>query len=166
MLPTDMEYVEGMKIKHEQLESEIIGQERAIAHIYERGESYPGEIGKHLSELDMLRGQAYFAGIAVSLLETGAMPERKMREPVRRSDDITDLMIEQARAYPIEKLVDVKRGMRINCINPEHSDKRPSMDIRGNFAYCYSCGFHADSIKVYMTLKDCGFIEAVRALNV
>lgn len=165
MLPSDVDYVEGMKLKREELLAEITGAEAAVAYIYERGEDYSGEIGKHLSELELLRGQAYFAEIAVSLLDTGKLPERKVEDRPARNGQITDLMIEQARAYPIEKLVEVKRGMRINCISPDHQDKHPSMDIRNGYAYCYACGFHADSIKVYMTLRGCTFPEAVRALN-
>lgn len=166
MLPTDYEYVEGMKLKLAELCAEIGGQEAIIAHIYDRGESYPGEISMALSDLDLLRGQAFFAEVAVSLLTTGALPERKVAEPVRRSGDITDLMIERAREYPIAKLVEVGRGQRIRCINPGHEDRRPSMDIRNNFAYCYACGWTGDAIRVFMTLKGCTFPEAVRALNV
>lgn len=163
MLPSDIEYAEGMKIKLEQLNAEITGSAAAVAFIYERGESSPGEIGKHLSDLDLLRTQAWFAGAAVLLLEESKLPERELTGPVRKSGDITDLMIDRARAYPIENLIEAKGG-RARCVSPDHLDKKPSMDIRNNFCYCYACGFQADPIKVYMLLKGCTFPEAVRAL--
>lgn len=165
MLPSDVEYVEGMRLKRDELLAEIGGTEAIIMHIYERGEIFPGEIGMHLSDLEIFRGQAYFAEVVVSLLETGKLPEREITEPVRRNGEITDLMIERARAYPIEKLVDVKRGGRINCINPAHEDRRPSMDIRNGFVYCYSCHWSGDAIRVVMQIHNINFVEAVRYLN-
>jgi hypothetical protein len=75
---------------------------------------------------------------------------------------ISQDMINLARQYPIENLLrNIKNG-KVNCIN--HQDERPSMDIRNNFAYCYSCGWHGDSIAVYRKLNSSDFASAVRAL--
>lgn len=158
------EFLFAREQEHESLRSEIRGLERIIEHIYDRGEQYPGEISLCLSDLDELRTREWFAGGLVSIMQTGKMP------PGRRYPDhagqITDLMIERARAYPITRLIEVKRGNRTHCISPEHDDRNPSMDIRNNFCYCYACGFQADSIKTYQVLHHCTFPEAVRALNV
>jgi hypothetical protein len=77
--------------------------------------------------------------------------------------DITDDDIERARNFPIENLLEVGRNGMALCIG--HDDKRPSMNCKNNFAYCHSCGFHADSIGIYMKLNNAGFIEAVKALS-
>lgn len=81
-------------------------------------------------------------------------------------DQITPEMIIKARNYPIEKLVEVnKRGMA-RCINPEHQDKNPSMYCKGkNFAYCFVCNLHFDSIDVIMITKGMSFVEAVKRLQ-
>lgn len=165
---TDSEYIEGMKLKREELQSEIRGAERVIEYIADRGEEYPGEISKHLSDLDELRPREWFVGAVVSLMTEGKLPEvkRPTKKRLRAGGQITDLMIETAREYPIENLIQVNRGKMARCISPEHEDKSPSMDIRNNFCYCYSCHFSADAIKVYQILNNCTFQDAVRALNV
>lgn len=88
----------------------------------------------------------------------------KRRISGSKKDGITDDMIERARRYPIENLIDIKRGMT-NCISGTHRDKSPSMDARNNFCYCHACGYHADAIDVYMKLHGATFHEAVRALS-
>src|SRR3990167_10063826 len=95
--------------------------------------------------------------------------ERKMAllENIKRMEsilknDITPEKIDRAKEYPLDQLVDMKNGMA-KCIN--HDDRFPSMNCRKNFAYCHSCGFHADAIGVYMKLNGCGFIEAVNSLT-
>lgn len=165
---TDAEYIEGMKLKREELQSEIRGAERAIEYIADRGEEYPGEISKHLSDLDELRPREWFAGALVSILTEGKLPEvkRPTKKRLKVGGQITDFMIETARAYPIENLIQVTRGKMARCVSPGHEDNKPSMDIRNNFCYCYACHFSADAIKVYQILHNCTFPEAVRALNV
>lgn len=162
MLPSDMEYAEALRARAEELTREIVGVEAAIAFIYERGERYTGEIGKHLSDLDMLRGQAFFAEVAVTLLETGKMPERKIAEHSRRGGDITDLMIERARAYPIDNLVEVKRG---KALCPFHDDHKPSLSVKNNLFHCFVCEVSGDTIRFIMQVNDLNFIEAVKYLN-
>lgn len=77
-------------------------------------------------------------------------------------NNITPEKIEQAKNYPLEKLIDVK-GCLARCIN--HDDTNPSMNCKNNFVYCHSCGFTADTIGVYQKLKNCGFAEAVNFLS-
>lgn len=77
---------------------------------------------------------------------------------------ITDDMILRAKEYPIRNLLSnpVKNNMT-NCIS--HNDRTPSMSIKNNRAYCFSCGFKGDSISVYMHVKNVDFKTAVKNLN-
>ena len=79
-----------------------------------------------------------------------------------RTSRITDDMIERARAYPIENLIDARCGMAL-CIF--HEDRRPSMYVKNNFVHCFSCGKTADTIDVYRKLHGTTFPEAVKALQ-
>lgn len=77
---------------------------------------------------------------------------------------ITQTDIERAKAYPIENLLTNVRNGKTNCISGTHEDRHPSMDIRNNFAYCYSCGWTGDVIAVYMKLNNTDFITSVKSL--
>ncbi len=80
------------------------------------------------------------------------------------NDKITNDMILRARKYPIKSLLlnPVKNDMT-NCIS--HNDKTPSMSIKNNRAYCFSCKFKGDSIAIYMYLNGVDFKAAVKNLN-
>lgn len=84
----------------------------------------------------------------------------------KKGDRITQSDIESARKYPIKSLLmqNIKGG-KTHCISGTHKDEHPSMDIRHNFAHCYSCGFQGDSITVYRKLHNVDFITSVTALN-
>ncbi|MFA5321194.1 MAG: CHC2 zinc finger domain-containing protein [Smithella sp.] len=71
-------------------------------------------------------------------------------------------MIVRAREYPIESIVESKRGY-IVC--PFHEDSNPSMWIKNNFGYCFSCGTYADSIELFMKVHGVGFVEAVKKMQ-
>lgn len=80
----------------------------------------------------------------------------------KRTDPITPERVERARAYPIEDLLEIKRGTTL-CIF--HDDHKPSLKIYpDNHVYCFSCMRRADVIDIYMALNGCGFQEAVRKL--
>ncbi len=83
----------------------------------------------------------------------------------RRSaeDVITDEMIERARDYSIQDLVDRGVNGRSKCCF--HQGEGWNMDIRKNFAYCYVCGESGDAIKVYMALNSVTFREAIISLQ-
>ena len=70
--------------------------------------------------------------------------------------------IEKARAFPLEELVETKRGMML-C--PLHEDTHPSMLVKKGFGYCFSCGGHLDSIGYLMNVRGMRFREAVEALQ-
>ncbi|MBI5678887.1 MAG: hypothetical protein HZC52_10475 [Planctomycetes bacterium] len=83
----------------------------------------------------------------------------------RNGNRITQNDIERVRQYPLENLLQNIRNNKTNCISGSHTDSRPSMDVRNNFAYCYSCGWHGDAISVYMKINSVDFVTAVKALN-
>jgi len=75
---------------------------------------------------------------------------------------ITPDMIEKARQYPIENLLEVKHGKAL-CFN--HQESHPSMNCKNNYAFCHACGWKGSVIDVYMKLHDCIFQEAVKSLQ-
>lgn len=162
MLPSDRDYVEGMKLKHKDLKLEIMVLEKCVEFVFEEGEEEPGDIDMLLTELELKRGQEFFAGCLISLLTDGTIPEPKPRKRVRQSGEITDLMIEQAREYPIENLLEVKRK---KALCPFHDDHNPSMSVKGNLYHCFSCGASGDVIRFVMELENLNFKDAVRYLN-
>jgi len=83
-------------------------------------------------------------------------------KPSDDKDFITPEMIERARRYPLEDLIEFKSGMA-KCIN--HEDKHPSMNCRNNFVYCHACGYKGDVIDVFIKLSNVSFPEAIRRLQ-
>lgn len=75
---------------------------------------------------------------------------------------ITPDMIQQARDYPIENFIEVKRGMSL-C--PFHEDHNPSMSIRNNFYHCFACGAKGDVIEFTMKRDGMAFKDAVKLLT-
>jgi len=76
---------------------------------------------------------------------------------------ITQQMIDRAKEYPIEQIIEVnKRGFAL-C--PNHEDHHPSLDCRNGFCYCYSCHWSGDVISLYMKLHNVDFKEAVKYLS-
>ena len=72
--------------------------------------------------------------------------------------------IERALQYPIAEIVGAGRGNMVRCIN--HSpDKHPSMSIKNNFAYCFTCSYSGDTIAVAMKLYGFNFVKTVKHLN-
>jgi hypothetical protein len=80
-----------------------------------------------------------------------------------RSDFIDDSDIARAKEYPLSELLEIGQNGRAKCCFHNGSDF--NLGIKNNFAFCFVCGEHGDSIKIYQTLHCCGFIEAVRALS-
>jgi len=132
--------------------------------------SYREEVNNLLKTLagkDSLNRELIFRWIeghkeAITKLEK----EKSCLKPVRNSSHgiITNDMILRAREYPIKNLLSnpVTNNMT-NCIS--HNDKTPSMSIKNNRAYCFSCKFKGDSIAIYMFLKGVDFKTAVKNLN-
>ena len=75
---------------------------------------------------------------------------------------ITPAMIIRAKEYPIESLLEVNRAGYAKCFN--HEDKKPSMYCKGNFAYCFVCSKHWDTIQILIDRDKKSFNEAVKKL--
>lgn len=83
---------------------------------------------------------------------------------------ITDLAIQQAKAVPIESLIQTKtrrsgKTLITNC--PLHEDKRPSFVIytESNTCWCFGCQEGGDSIALIQKLHGYLFAEAVQHLT-
>jgi len=76
--------------------------------------------------------------------------------------EITPAMIEVAKQYPVENLVEVKRGIAL-C--PFHDDHHPSMGIKNNRFHCFACGEKGDPIAFVMKRDGFSFGEAVKWLS-
>ena len=113
----------------------------------------------YLAEYDRIKAKTnYLLGVVSGIL--GEKPPSSQGT----GEHVTDAEIERARQYPIENLIESKRGMA-RCISGSHDDRNPSMDVRNNFAYCYACGFRADAIEVYQKIHGVKFPEAVKSLQ-
>jgi len=82
--------------------------------------------------------------------------------PKVKKGQITDGMIRKAKEYPIIDLIENRQKMAL-C--PFHNDKRPSLSLKNNYAYCFGCGYSADVIKFYMDFYLVDFKTAVKALQ-
>lgn len=79
-----------------------------------------------------------------------------------KNNKISPEMIERAKEYPFENLIEVKRGMAL-CIF--HDDHNPSMGIKNNYYHCFACGAKGDVIAFAMKRDALSFTEAVRWLT-
>lgn len=82
---------------------------------------------------------------------------------VGKKEGITQETIARARQYPLIDLVKARGGMT-PCIF--HTDKHPSMDIRKNYYYCYSCGQTGDVIDFVMKKENLTFEQAITRLSI
>lgn len=77
--------------------------------------------------------------------------------------EITDADIQKAKEYPIENLIDVKKG---KCLCPFHNDRNPSATVKNNKLRCWSqCSKSFDVIEVYRKIHGVSFVEAVKQLR-
>lgn len=80
-----------------------------------------------------------------------------------KNGKITEQMIQQARDYPFENLVEVNKNNFALC--PFHDDHTPSLYTKGNYGYCFgACGWSGDTIKFVMKRDNISFVEAVKKL--
>jgi hypothetical protein len=87
-----------------------------------------------------------------------------MKTIMDKKQDITDSMIEQARSYPIEMLIEFRHGKaKAFC----HEDKNPSMyhASRTNRANCPVCDKSFDPIAVLIKRDNFSFVDAVKSLS-
>lgn len=89
--------------------------------------------------------------------------EREFTSWETPTSDVDDYSIERAKEFPIGELVEINANGFAKCI--WHDDNNPSMYCKNNFAHCFSCGQSGSVIDVYMQLYNCGFVEAIKALQ-
>lgn len=90
-------------------------------------------------------------------------PKKERKKPTDPKGAITDEMLEIAKQYPIDKLIEFQGGKAL-CFN--HEEKTPSMTIFKNKAHCHgACGRSWSTIDVLMERDGLSFISAVKALN-
>ncbi len=78
-------------------------------------------------------------------------------------DKITDAMIENARSYPFENLMELPIRGNIRC--PFHEDRHPSARVKNNFLWCYTCQRGWNPIDYIMEFEHMDFKTAVRRLQ-
>ena len=77
--------------------------------------------------------------------------------------EITNLQIQKARDYPFEMLVpEVRKDFAI-C--PFHSERNASFYIKGNYGFCFGCGWKGDPIDFIQEKEGVNFLEAVKRLQ-
>jgi hypothetical protein len=85
------------------------------------------------------------------------------RPVTKSSDGITGDMIERAKQYPFEHLMELKKNMA-RC--PFHNDRDPSFSVNNNYGRCFgACGWHGDTIAFVMAKEGLTFPQAVRRLQ-
>lgn len=96
-----------------------------------------------------------------SLSNIGKDPEKiKAQE---KTIQITEAMIDKARAFPVEQLVEVNRQGFTKCF--AHNDSKPSAYCRKNFIHCFVCSKSWDTIAVLMERDSLTFRQAILQLQ-
>ncbi len=104
------------------------------------------------------------------LLDIWERINKDYNPPIRPHRMFSDIEMERARNYPIERLHKGKlrsSGKRFVGLCPFHQERTPSFFIfENNRWHCFgACSTGGDSISFLMKLENIGFIEAVRRLN-
>jgi hypothetical protein len=94
-----------------------------------------------------------------------AFGKRYAKRKPDRAGDITDDMIEQARAYPMTQLIEFKRG-KTQCFVHDSKDPDMAYHAKTNTVRCFgSCCKSFDTIGVLMIRDGLSFPDAVRYLQ-
>lgn len=89
--------------------------------------------------------------------------DRKFRGRPSIDGIITPEMIERARSYPINQLMEINKQGFTKCFN--HNDKKPSAYCKKNFSHCFVCRRSWDTIAVLMERDGMSFKDAVNKLQ-
>lgn len=76
---------------------------------------------------------------------------------------ITEAMVEKAKEYPLNKLIEINRQGFTKCFG--HNDKRPSAYCKKNFINCFVCQKSWDTIQVLIDRDGMTFRQAVLQLQ-
>lgn len=96
----------------------------------------------------------------------------KLMRPLKKTVDgvqspkklgITPAMVEAAKRFPLTQLVKVNRAGFAKCV--WHTDAKPSMFCKKNFAFCFTCNRSGDTIAVLMETEGLSFKDAVMRLQ-
>jgi hypothetical protein len=89
--------------------------------------------------------------------------EKRCNRPERKGA-ITDEMIQQAKCFPVESLIEFDRAGK--ALAWCHADKSPSLswNRKGNKAHCFPCGKSFNAIDILIDRDGLNFIEAVKQL--
>lgn len=90
---------------------------------------------------------------------------RGIYKKMKKEPESERLDIDRAKGIPIESLyVFKKKGKNVSC--PFHGeDKSPSMSLKYNRFFCFSCGAKGSTIDFIMRLNSINFKESVEFLN-
>lgn len=114
--------------------------------------------------LGFIMGRYYETDIQAAQIELDRVSKAIEAEDRPATDEITDEMIQRAREYPIDKLIEFTKGKTIAFC---HDDKTPSLslDKRRNKAHCFVCNKDFDSIGVLRERDKLSFHDSVRRLQ-
>lgn len=83
-------------------------------------------------------------------------------KPKTTEGEVTQHMIERAREFPIDQLIENKRFWA-KC--PFHADTKPSLYLKNNFYHCFVCEANGDTIKLAQHIYNVDFKTAVKMLQ-
>lgn len=138
------------KVKHkaiEELRGNTDGEWRDQL-IKERARSNTIRIEKRIRTIDALIELCSVSGSKKS-------KEHKVR--------ITELMVQRAKEYPLEQLIEINRAGFTKCFS--HNDSKPSAYCKKNFVHCFVCQRSWDTIAVLMERDGRTFRDAVLQLQ-
>lgn len=144
------------------------GKQQRILYLMERREEYEMRLidleSEYQKQKDKDTPYVERGILTNSILKTRKNIEKIERECgsiVNRNGKTTDDDIAKVKEYPIESLLEFKKGKAI-CIF--HNDKHPSISVKNNRYRCWSCGAKGDSISLVMELQKLGFLDSVKYL--
>lgn len=134
------------------------------------------EIRKHLKQQYPQEFDKWFKEktISVFYLEPIKELDKKIQKincliekPKEVEGQLTNNQIQRARQYPIENIVGAKSN-KYNVKCPFHAggqEKHPSLCLKGNYYFCFTCSEKGDTINLLMALRGINFREAVLSLQ-
>lgn len=85
------------------------------------------------------------------------------KQTTSKTSRITEAMVQRAREYPLEQLIEINRAGFTKCFN--HNDKTPSAYCKNNFMYCFAENKSWDTIQILIDRDKLSFGEAVLKLQ-
>lgn len=151
---------EILKIEYKILEEDTISQLKRLPP----DEEWRDELIKEGSRRRLKAINKEISAIHHQLLllrQIGKSPEKIKAE--EKNINITQAMIDKAREYPVERLIEVNRQGFTKCFN--HNDKKPSAYCKKNFVHCFVCQKSWDTIQILIDRDGLTFRQAVLHLQ-